>query len=208
MGVSDSVAGALILMAAALIMGGSGLGWLLAKRAGRGAPRRARREVRVEMTCTVCQRPLVFDSSAVAVLTPAETALVVRVRPNLVGRRMGEYTCPYCEAAHCFTTDRARLEWVGVNLYQPQARTVHCFECRRILQRPPGRPGTRLAEMPNPLPDYGLECPHCHAVCCVGCCRDYTRKRTKDGSLLCPRCSRGPVESLYYLDVQPSPTKL
>ena len=112
-----------------------------------------------------------------------------------------EYVCPYCEAAHCFSTDERDPVWLGVNLYTPQARTNHCAECRRPLRRPPWRPGVydgRLAAAPHIPPDVGLVCSKCGAVCCVACCRDVTRKRTKDGSLLCPRCGRGPLETVYH----------
>ena len=155
----------------------------------------------IEMRCSVCQRRLVFHRGELEPLSPPELALAVRANRSMAGRRLAEYVCPHCEAAHCFATEGRDPVWLGVNLYEPQVFSNHCRECKRPLRRPRWPRGAydgRLSEIRDLAPDLGLVCPHCKAVCCVACCEDATRKRTKDGSLLCPRCFRGPVETIYH----------
>lgn len=171
-------------------------------RVWRARPRTPKLEPEtVQMTCSVCQRRLVFSRADLDPLSPPEMALVVRSHPHTLRRPLAEYVCPYCEAAHCFATDAPRVEWIGVNIYQPQNTSAQCCECRRVLARPPGGPSgtTQRVEEPAALPiDYGLKCPHCGSVCCVECCRKAARGRVTDGSFRCPRCFRKPVDRLYF----------
>jgi hypothetical protein len=173
--------------------------WSIARN--RRKPTQPRMGDSIEMTCTVCRRDMVFTSSALEPLSATEMGLVVQVRPELVGRRLADFNCPYCDATHCFTVDRREPEWVGVNFYQPTDVLAHCFECHRPLKRLPGGTGgvTEQVEDTSGLDgDAGLKCPRCHSVCCVACCRRASRGRTQNGVMLCPRCGRRPVNLLYY----------
>ena len=169
-------------------------------RVGGKTTERSRGNKTVEMTCTVCQRALVFSPAEMVLLSPPESALVVRSHPKVVGRRLAEFICPYCDAAHCFCVQGKAMDWLGANLYEPQTKGSLCGECKRPLRRPPWSPGAyagRFSKIPELLPDFGLLCPYCGAVCCVACCTDATRGRTPDGSMLCPRCFRGPLETVF-----------
>ena len=128
-------------------------------------------------------------------------ALAVRMHPDLVGRPLAESVCPRCEAAHCFAVDETPPAWIGVNLYEPQAPASRCVNCGKTLTKPDRdhvtvRKGSGVAE--GLEPGVGLKCSRCQSVCCVTCCQLFTRNRTQDGSLLCPRCTRGPVEEIFY----------
>lgn len=154
-----------------------------------------------QLTCNVCQRELVIAMQDLRLLVGTEIGLAVRAIPAIVGRKLADYVCPYCEADHCFAVESGRPEWVGVNLYSPQTGGSQCMDCRKQLQRPPWPQGEyqgRPLEAPNPSPDYGLVCSRCDAVCCVACVKSATRNRTSDGSLLCPRCKRSPVDTYFY----------
>lgn len=186
---------AIALLAAAVAL--AAWAWYALHRRRESAPPLAP----IEMTCTRCRRQLVFSPHELQPLSPTEMGLVVRTKPSVVRRPLADYTCPYCEAAHCFTIDGRQPEWVGVNLYQPSESSVDCFECRQPLKRVPGS-SSGLTEKVDDVsalePEMGLKCPRCHSICCVRCCRRASRGRMQDGSVLCPRCNRGPVNLLYY----------
>jgi len=169
-----------------------------APRSGDSTPRRVQQ---FDLACTVCQQTLSIAVQDMRRLEGSEIALAVRVIPKLVGRPLADYVCPHCEADHCFTMDQGKPEWVGANLYSPQSKVSICQECQKVLKRPPwperqyqGHP----QDAPNPHPDYGLVCARCGARCCVSCVQSATRNRTKDGSFLCPRCRRQPVDAFFY----------
>ena len=165
------------------------------------APARRGKRAPLEMPCTVCQKPLISEQGELRALQGAEVGLVVRSKPEAVGRMIAEYVCPYCEAAHCFLVDARPPRWLGANFSQPQTKTTHCFECRKPLRTPPWPEHAydgRLEEAPHLPPDLGLVCGRCQAVCCVACCTAATKHRTPDGSLLCPRCFRGPVDRVFH----------
>ncbi|MDX9976247.1 MAG: hypothetical protein RBU21_24945 [FCB group bacterium] len=166
----------------------------------RNRPKKMRAVESIQMTCPSCRRELVFSSRDLQVLSPVEMGLVVRTKPSVVRRPLADYTCPYCEAAHCFTID-GKPEWIGVDLYQPRDSSNDCFECRQPLKRLPQGSGgltERVDDVDSLEPEMGLKCPRCHSICCVRCCRRVSRGHTTDGSLLCPRCHRGPVNLLYF----------
>lgn len=154
----------------------------------------------VEQQCNVCQKQMVIPAADLVPLQSVEMALCVRSIPALMGRKMAEYTCPYCEAVHCFTVDKRTPEWVGANLYSPQTKGTRCLNCSKPLKVAPWGEGAynkRLQEAPL-QPDYGLVCSKCDAVVCVACSVDATRNRTKDGTFVCPRCFRPSVDRTYH----------
>lgn len=154
-----------------------------------------------EMECTVCQRSLVIHRSEVVELLGPEIALVVSTLPSALGRKLGEYRCPYCDASHCFDLGVKPMKWLVANVYEPQALTSHCTDCRKPLKKPSWPEGAydgQIGEAPELLPEHGLICSRCKAVCCLECCNRMTRNRTHDGSLLCPRCGRGPVDKVFH----------
>ncbi|MCC6155650.1 MAG: hypothetical protein IT367_17905 [Candidatus Hydrogenedentes bacterium] len=154
----------------------------------------------VEQQCNVCQKQMVIPAADLVPLQSVEMALCVRAIPALMGRKMAEYSCPYCEAVHCFTVDKRTPEWVGANLYSPQTKGTRCLNCSKPLKIAPWGEGAydkRLQEAPL-QPDYGLVCSKCDAVVCVACSVDATRNRTKDGTFMCPRCFRPYVDRTYH----------
>lgn len=154
----------------------------------------------VEQQCKVCQKQMVIPAADLVPLQSVEMALCVRAIPALMGRKMAEYSCPYCEAVHCFTVDKRTPEWVGANLYSPQTKGTRCLNCSKPLKIAPWGEGAydkRLQEAPL-QPDYGLVCSKCDAVVCVACSVDATRNRTKDGTFMCPRCFRPYVDRTYH----------
>lgn len=176
---------------------------VLAATLGTRSPgRNARQDEAVEMACTICQQNLVIHRNQMAVLTGPEMALVVSVEPEIRGRDLAEYRCPHCDAAHCFAIDTAPPQWVVANAYEPQAMSTFCTECRKPIAKPSWPKGYYDGRFQDAgeklLPRHGLVCPRCNAVCCVECCHTITRNRTPDGSLLCPRCSRGPVDKIFH----------
>ncbi len=187
----------------ALFAAGSGLVvWYALSAREMGGNRRPRASGgALEHACSSCNKPLVVAKAELVELSRPEIALVVRVRPDLTGQKLAEYVCPYCEASHCYLMERNRIEWVGVNLYSPHTTSTRCMDCGKPLRTPPWPPGTydgRLNEAPALQPDYGLVCSKCHAVVCYACTMLATRGRTKDGSFVCPRCQRSPVDKTYH----------
>ena len=155
----------------------------------------------LEMVCSTCRRQLIIHPHQLVTLSSPEMALCVRIQPNLRGRRLAEFVCPYCEASHAFAVDKRTPEWFGANLYSPQAKTSTCMECGKPLRKAPWPPmyyDGRLNEAPELHADLGLVCSRCQAVTCVSCVKDATRKRTKDGSFVCPRCQRAPVNRVFH----------
>ena len=184
--IAVAAAGVLVVLTPRLLRGASGTTY------GRGA---------LEMACTVCQQPLVIPADALSKVSGSEMALIVRERPDAHGRALAEYRCPYCEALHIFAMGATQPAWLVTNPYESQAVSNHCAGCRQPLKRPPWPPGQydgQAESAPGLEARHGLVCPRCGAVCCVACCRDATRNRTSDGSLLCPRCFRGPVNKLHH----------
>ena len=168
-------------------------------RAGAGANAAGSRKDALEMECTVCHKHLVFGTSELFPLTGTEVALVVRTQPPLVGKKLFEYVCPYCDASHCFVIDRQKYKWVAVNSYNPQVLTTNCMECGKSIQRPPwpkGQYDEQVHAVPQMRDEYGLICSRCGARCCVACCRKVTPKATLP--FLCPRCRRGPVHQFLH----------
>jgi len=155
----------------------------------------------LEMECSECAHTLVIGESQLIPLSAVEKALAARTVNGIASRKPAEFVCPYCEAAHCFATAGGRLEWVGGNLYQPQRQAARCAECHVKLRRPAwprAQYDGRLQALPERPDDLGLLCSRCDSVVCLTCCTNFTRRRTQDGALLCPRCGRGPVDRVFH----------
>jgi len=197
---------AILIVTATLLTGVGGLGllwlWLRGRRlsvagAGGTAPRSA--EV-FEFACTECKRQLVIARSTLRPLIAAEMALMVREKPELVRRPLGEASCPHCGAAHCFDTGGRLPRHVATDRMALHERGNRCMECGRHLHAPAFAPGSHdgnLREAPL-LADNGVSCQFCHAIVCYECCEKTTMNRAKGGALRCPRCFRHPVEHVYH----------
>jgi hypothetical protein len=173
--------------------------WARKGRARRGDARREKGVV--TKNCDICRRDMVFHRDDLVVLSPVEKGLAVRGDPSVHGKNLREYVCPYCEATHLFSVDGKEPVWAGVNLYGPQELTANCRECGKRLRRPPWPKGEYDGHLQQVKPlekDYGLHCERCGAVCCVKYCQVMTRNLTEDGSLLCPRCTRGPLAKFFH----------
>ena len=154
-----------------------------------------------EIECSECHRILVFNPLQLQPLIPVEKGLAVRSRPKLVGLPLAEYVCPFCAAAHCFSLEKKKPVWVGVNLYEAQEKSANCFECRVTLRRPAWPRGAydgRVNEAPAVFPDHGMVCGRCNAVCCHGCCEETAHRRGEDSSLYCPRCMRKGITAFFH----------
>lgn len=165
------------------------------------ARRRSKEHELIECDCPVCQSPMVIDSEELTPLSAPEMALVVSVQPELYGRRLREYRCSHCDTDHCFAVDRRPAELVATGVFTPRTKVNFCLECRKPLKRPvwPGTDDNELAVYKAEMvPEIGLVCPGCGAVCCYQCVQDVSRNRTLDGSLLCPRCRMGPLEKVHH----------
>ncbi|MCC6698556.1 MAG: hypothetical protein IT365_23235 [Candidatus Hydrogenedentes bacterium] len=191
----------LITLATAALGIGMVVTWALRSRPSTPGALGVRGGGALQMPCTSCNRPLMIAREELIPLSKPEIALCVRVKPELSGMSLAEYVCPYCEASHCLAVTKRTIEWVGANLYSPHRGAARCMDCGKILRTPPWPRGAydgRLKEAPNLLPDHGLVCSKCQAVVCVACTEKATRNRTKDGSYVCPRCSRSPVDRTYH----------
>ncbi|MBI2426007.1 MAG: hypothetical protein HYV27_24495 [Candidatus Hydrogenedentes bacterium] len=154
-----------------------------------------------QVECTHCLEPMSIERRRLVALSPVEKGLVIRSKPEWVGKAMGEYVCPNCGSTHTFGIQGRKLTLLGTNFYEPQTISVQCSECRNRLEEPQWAPegaqpswqGVRERQ-----PRVGVRCPFCRAVTCVSCCADYTRNRTADKSLKCPRCDRGPLTQYLF----------
>jgi hypothetical protein len=152
-------------------------------------------------TCEICGDQTLVSAESLHHLSSEEKALAVREQNAALGKELVEYVCRSCDASHCFALEDGRVVFMGVNLYEGQQYGTRCVECQRKLVAPPWSPGYydgRVASAPGPRSGLGLSCEPCGAICCVDCCEDFTRNRTKDRSLLCPRCSRGPLTAFFH----------
>ena len=177
------------------------LAWLALGSSARPGEVLLNRDGSFIMVCTVCSASAHVSPEALVPLSSAEKALVVRERPGVIGQNLVEFACPACDASHCYNARRNSMELVGVNLYQGQHFQANCKECQKRIVRPPWHRGAfdgKVAQAPGDLSALGLQCSFCSAICCVDCCMQATRNRTADGTLLCPRCFRGPNSRFYH----------
>ena len=154
-----------------------------------------------EIVCEHCDNALAPAVAELVTLKGSDVALAVRAAPSVQGLTLYEYVCPHCEAVHCFASRGQRLEWIGVNLWDTQQKSAHCYECHGAVARPDWPRGAydgRLNEIPDVPENLGLVCGKCQAMCCLACCRRFTRGRTADGEYLCPRCARPPMNRVFH----------
>lgn len=171
------------------------------RRVGSDQSQERNRDGSFPYVCSHCGDETLVEPESLHTLSSAEKALVVRAQRQALGKNLVEYVCRQCDASHCFAMSGVIAEYIGVNLYQGQQIGSRCAECQRALARPTWEPGEydgRITEAPGTLEAQGLRCRHCGALTCVSCCRSVTRNRTPDGSLLCPRCFRGPQDRFYH----------
>ncbi|PCJ57735.1 MAG: hypothetical protein COA73_10450 [Candidatus Hydrogenedentota bacterium] len=183
-----------LVFAALLIIG------LLTPRVLKDTSQRVKKGKSFEKSCPTCQKIMTVPRNKIRPLRNVETALVVQIEPNLEQRLMGEFRCPHCESAHIFLLDTTPPHLVISDPGEPQTNTNQCTNCHKPLLKatwPRNEYEGRVLEAPDLQPKHGLICARCDAVCCVECVKDATRNRTKDGSLLCPRCHRAPVDKIY-----------
>jgi hypothetical protein len=196
-GISPISAALIVLSVGSLVVAVLTMRGFLTRRTS-GAPAATKR---LQFSCTICSRDLAIRRDDLRILSGPEMGLAVRADPQLAGRKLGEYACPNCEAAHCFTLDEKVPVWVGVNLYVPEQKGTRCLECRNPVRVPPWSPGQydgNVASAPSMDRDYGLICPRCQSVVCVGCSEDHAQKHPDKGNLVCPRCHRGPIDRFFH----------
>ncbi len=191
-----SIGAILVLLIMALLF----LRRAIASGAVKGGDHARNRDGTFPHVCSVCGDETLITPEALHSLSSAEKALAVRECAQALGKDLVEYVCRSCDASHCFSISGGRAVAMGVNLYEGQRFGSRCGECQRELVAPPwelGRYDGRINSAPGPIDALGLVCRHCDAVCCVACCEYVTRKRTDDGTLLCPRCFRGPQDVFF-----------
>lgn len=157
-----------------------------------------------QLTCRICQQEVFFTRQQLRRLSPEEKALAVSAKPALIGKNLLDLECPHCRASLVFVSDASRTDWVGVNLFKPQNVSARCQECGAILQTPPWPPGAydgHLEDAPELPEKIGLQCSRCQSVCCVTCCKRHARGHAHNVKLICPRCSRYPIDHLYYPEI-------
>lgn len=173
----------------------------LSPRVLRDQKSRSKKHAPLDMTCPSCQHMMIIPMNDMRTLSRTEMALVVREKPEIANRPLAEYRCPYCDTSHTFLIDMQRPKWVIADAGETHIEPNRCTNCRVSLTKPAWPKGEydgRVLEAPGLTNDHGLVCARCDAVCCVRCVHDATRNRTSDGSLLCPRCHRSPVDKLHY----------
>ena len=171
-------------------------GAVLLRRGGGAKSKRA-----FKFQCPTCQASLNISAADWRPLEMFEMSLIVSVEPGAGGMDIVEYRCPNCEAAHYFSMLEKGPAYVTTNAFEPLKNTTCCIDCRRPFVRPTWPEGAydgRVEEAPDLEDGHGLTCSRCGAACCVACVKKATRNRTEDGSFLCPRCHRGPVEAFFH----------
>ncbi len=155
----------------------------------------------IELPCPTCKRPLVIHKNDLVALSGPEIGLLVSATGREAGGKPGSFRCPYCKSEHIFSMEKGAPQWIATDSFEPHQQGKFCADCRAELLRPTWPRGAlddRVTTAPELQPKHGLVCSRCDAVSCVECVHKATRNRTKDGSLLCPRCFRGPVNRVHH----------
>jgi len=157
-------------------------------------------QIVVSSKCPICQSQLNIKRRSMRTLNTLEMGMVVQQRPDLYNQPLSDYRCSSCSASLVFYMGEHQPQFVISNVGENQKSGSQCTQCKTRLLKPVWKKNTyenTLADAPLEN-EHGMVCPRCEAVCCLGCIKDATRNRTKDGSYLCPRCHRGPVEQVFH----------
>ena len=154
-----------------------------------------------EMPCPACQHVLFIHFESLRPMVSSERALIIGEHPEYsIEATFAESRCDFCQSALVFRTDTKPPSYITKDIAEPKHRKNDCGECQKPLIRPtwPEDAYENASQIMNIPSKVGLECIHCASITCVGCLETNTRKRTNDDSFLCPRCFRGPVETIHY----------
>jgi hypothetical protein len=155
----------------------------------------------VDFSCPTCQQALFITRHSLQSITGVEAALVIQNLPKAPADHLAEQRCHACSSMLTFRIDEWPPVFLIANAIEGQRRSNNCVECRKPLVRPTwsrGEYDERIEAIPDIDPKLGLKCSRCDAVSCVACLENVTRNRTEDGSLLCPRCFRSPVNLVHH----------
>ena len=159
------------------------------------------RKTTFEFPCSNCQAIVFITRQSLVKITGAEAALIIRNVPDAPMHQLAEQRCSACRSTLSFRIDEWPPVFLIANATEGQKRSNNCTECRKPLVRPNFAKGAydeRINEIPDLNPKLGLRCSRCSAVSCVACLESVTRNRTQDGSYLCPRCYRSPVNLVHH----------
>ncbi len=154
-----------------------------------------------EFSCPTCQQRLGVTRQSLISIEGVEAALVIQNVPDAPMHHLAEQRCQACSSMLTFRIDEWPPVFVIANAAEGQRRSNNCVECREPLVRPIWPRGVydeKIEDISGIDPKLGLKCPRCDAVSCVACLEDVTRNRTQDGSYLCPRCFRSPVNLVHH----------
>jgi hypothetical protein len=160
-----------------------------------------KKRIPLRLTCPICQHTIQTEQGNLTPLPLEYVAFIVRDDPSAYGLPLAEVTCPGCGASHIYATNTSPPRYLMTNPLSDKVRTSTCSQCHTPLARPSWPRGAydgKLASAPGLAPNHGLECPRCGAVACVACVEEASRNRTADGSYLCPRCFRGPMDKVHH----------
>ena len=152
-------------------------------------------------TCPDCQQPIHITPNGLRPLDPADAGMIIRLAPDAPQYHLGDVRCLSCKSTLTFRTDQWPPGFITMNATEGHVSKNSCTQCRKPFRKPEFPPGAydgdadALKRLPH---DIGLICSRCGSLDCVACVVDATRNRTADGSLLCPRCYRGPVDKVHY----------
>ncbi len=160
-----------------------------------------KKRVAIHLTCPVCQAEIRTEQGNLTPLPLELVSFVVREDPATYGLPLSEVRCPGCRVYHIYATNTRPPRYLMSNPLSDKTRTSTCCQCRTPLARPSWTRGLydgRLANAPGLAPQHGLECKRCGAVACIACVEEASRNRTHDGSYFCPRCFRGPMDTVHH----------
>ncbi|MFP6583924.1 MAG: hypothetical protein VCD00_15400 [Candidatus Hydrogenedentota bacterium] len=152
-------------------------------------------------TCPNCQHDTSLNPNGMRHLSVTESALLIREIPDAPQHDLADIRCKACQSSLVFRVDQWPPGFLAVNVIEGHTAKNSCTQCRIPLMPPEFPAGAydgdhdALQRLPAHV---GLICSRCEAINCISCVVDATRNRTQDGSLLCPRCYRGPVDKVHH----------
>lgn len=190
----------IIIPLAGLILAFGGL-LVLTPKMLREQKKKSVRKSALEFSCPTCQDTVFVTRQSLISITGAEAALVIQKIPDAPSHDLAEQRCQACSSMLTFRIDEWPPVFLIANAIEGQKISNNCVECRKPLVRPTWPRGVydeKIEEIPDMDSKLGLKCPRCDAVSCVACLEFVTRNRTQDGSYLCPRCFRSPVNLVHH----------